>query len=644
MPATIVRRALARTAMVVVCAVLAACVASPDVETAAIASELAGAKTIAFQDGVAPTNAYAGTRDTFLTESDPLRNDGTSSALRADGDAPTNTGKDLVALLRWDVSSIPSSATVRAAAITINVTNKSGGTYALYEAKRAWVETQASWNAAASGAAWEIPGAKGPSDRGTTVLGSIAASASGTYTVTLNAAGVAVVQKWVATPSANAGLVVAGSSADQLAWSSREATSSTQRPKLSVGFDPPADAGSMLDASTTPTAATTYYVDDVAGSDAASGTSPATAWRSLAKASAAPLAPGDRLLFRRGGAWTGTLTVSRSGTASAPIVVGAYGDGELPIVKQGSSCVKITGSYVAVEAIHADDCTWAGFEISGSHDEVRDAMATHNVAGVEIESGATSNRVLRNAIVDNAKMSVLTPGGDDDSGAFGILLHGDSNEIAWNRISGCDAFSYDYGRDGAAIEVYGGRGNVIHHNVAEQNDAFTELGSSRSADNTYAYNVVRSTLANSVFLVTRGAASSFGPVANTRAYDNTVYLTGSSSQGFVCHAGCSASILVMRNNVIQAAWKVGYADAPFDEDYDLFFQGQIQFTRGAHTLVADPRFVSPSTGDFHLLATSPAIDSGASGLGWSTDLDGNPVPREGNGDGVTGVDRGAYER
>jgi hypothetical protein len=241
-------------------------------------------------------------------------------------------------------------------------------------------------------------------------------------------------------------------------------------------------------------------------------------------------------------------------------------------------------------------------------------------------------------------MSVLTPGGDDDSGAFGILLHGDRNEIAFNRISGHDAFSYDYGRDGGAVEIYGGQNNHIHHNVAEQNDAFTELGDARSANNTFAYNLVRSTLTSSTFLVTRGAASSFGPVLGTRAYNNTVYLTGASSQGFVCHAGCSASILVMRNNVIQAVAKVGYADAAFDEDYDLFFGGQLQFTRGAHSLVADPRFASPSTGDFHLLSTSPAIDSGLAGLAYSVDLDGRAVPLDGNGDGTAVVDRGAYER
>src|SRR5689334_3513936 len=43
-----------------------------------------------------------------------------------------------------------------------------------------------------------------------------------------------------------------------------------------------------------------YYVDCTGGNDANSGTSESAAWKSLAKARAAVLLPGDRLLFRRG--------------------------------------------------------------------------------------------------------------------------------------------------------------------------------------------------------------------------------------------------------------------------------------------------------------------------------------------------------
>jgi hypothetical protein len=222
------------------------------------------------------------------------------------------------------------------------------------------------------------------------------------------------------------------------------------------------------------------------------------------------------------------------------------------------------------------------------------------------------------------------------------LLQGDKTEVGYNTITGSDAFSYDYGRDGAAVEVYGATFSNIHHNLAKQNDAFTELGKSTSSDNTYAYNVVISSLETSIFVVTRGSGSSYGPVTRTTLYNNSVYLTGAKSQGFVCSSGCSSTILRMRNNIIQAVWKVGYADNKFDEDCNLYFGGITQFSMGANTRVADPRFANPGGGDLRLTASSPAIDAGVD-VGYSEDMAGTGVPRDGNGDGNAKPDMGAYE-
>src|ERR687892_703696 len=62
-----------------------------------------------------------------------------------------------------------------------------------------------------------------------------------------------------------------------------------------------------------------YYVDAVNGRDTAAGTSPATAWKTLSKASAARLDPGDRLLLSRGSTWRGQqLRIGRSGPPPPP--------------------------------------------------------------------------------------------------------------------------------------------------------------------------------------------------------------------------------------------------------------------------------------------------------------------------------------
>ena len=239
-------------------------------------------------------------------------------------------------------------------------------------------------------------------------------------------------------------------------------------------------------------------------------------------------------------------------------------------------------------------------------------------------------------------MSVLTRRSGGDSGAFGVLIHGDYTEVAYNTISGSHAFSYDFGRDGAAVEIYGGQNNDIHHNLAIDNHAFTELGNSRSANNTFAYNVVRSSLSTSTFLVTRGADSRYGPVMTTQVFNNTVYMTGDLSQGFVCHAGCEHDILMMRNNVIQAVAKAGFADGRVDEDYNVYYGGQRQFMLGRHSVVADPVFADPVAGDLNLQSTSPAIDAGIE-LGYANDIEGQTVPLDGRCDGTVSPDIGAYE-
>ena len=80
-------------------------------------------------------------------------------------------------------------------------------------------------------------------------------------------------------------------------------------------------------------AATDYYVK-TGGNDLNSGTSDATAWATIDKVNSAfsMMKPGDRILFRRGDTFFGTVKIGKSGVSGSPITFTSYGTGEKPII------------------------------------------------------------------------------------------------------------------------------------------------------------------------------------------------------------------------------------------------------------------------------------------------------------------------
>ena len=75
-----------------------------------------------------------------------------------------------------------------------------------------------------------------------------------------------------------------------------------------------------------------YYVACDSGSDTNSGTSPATAWKTLDKVNSTTFHSGDRILFKSGCSWTGQLWPKGSGAADRPIVIDKYGGDVLPAI------------------------------------------------------------------------------------------------------------------------------------------------------------------------------------------------------------------------------------------------------------------------------------------------------------------------
>ena len=79
--------------------------------------------------------------------------------------------------------------------------------------------------------------------------------------------------------------------------------------------------------------ATNFYVSS-SGSDASNGTSESSPWKTIAKVNAAfaTFKPGDRILFRRGDTFHGTVKTAASGVSGKPILIGAYGSGSKPVI------------------------------------------------------------------------------------------------------------------------------------------------------------------------------------------------------------------------------------------------------------------------------------------------------------------------
>lgn len=194
--------------------------------------------TVSFQQQVSPTTSYSGTTDTWLNTSSKNQNNGTAATVNVRGNAAN------YALLRWNTSTIPANAVVLSAEIVLNVTDGSSAAYSIYELKRTWNETQATWNIAQTGTNWQTAGALGANDRATTVLATTP-SGTGSKTIALNTAGVATVQKWINNSANNFGVTFQGTSSmtDLFRFSSRSTTTKTQRPKLTVRYIIPPASG-----------------------------------------------------------------------------------------------------------------------------------------------------------------------------------------------------------------------------------------------------------------------------------------------------------------------------------------------------------------------------------------------------------------
>lgn len=161
------------------------------------------------------------------------------------------------------------------------------------------------------------------------------------------------------------------------------------------------------------TVGTTYYVSASTGSDANSGNTSSSPWRSLAKVDATTFQPGDTILFADGDAWSGQLWPKGSGVSGSPIKIGDYGSGATPKIVGGGTVgdavrlwnqqyweirdLDVSNAAPATGTPGANLGDFRGIHIGGDDSQphnhfVIDSVYVHDVTGVvNWIGGSTSN-------------------------------------------------------------------------------------------------------------------------------------------------------------------------------------------------------------------------------------------------------------
>jgi hypothetical protein len=115
-----------------------------------------------------------------------------------------------------------------------------------------------------------------------------------------------------------------------------------------------------VDLIVTSSSGTTYYVDAISGNDANNGISMKAPWQTLGRVSSARFSPGDQILLKRGAVWREDLTVPSSGSASDPIIIGAYGTGDYPTISGADLVTSWSG---AGGLVYDAESSWTPYHV-----------------------------------------------------------------------------------------------------------------------------------------------------------------------------------------------------------------------------------------------------------------------------------------
>jgi len=199
-----------------------------------------------------------------------------------------------------------------------------------------------------------------------------------------------------------------------------------------------------------------HYLDCSGGSDSADSLMPQTAWRTVTRASSFTYQPGDSLLLKRGTRCDGMLWPKGSGSENAPIRLGAYGRGALPIIVGGSESAGVrlnNQEYWEIDNLEVIGGSPYGIHISGTVPVMRHFRITnvvvHDVAGTPLTK--------------DSGLVVIAPDQGARSRFDDVIVDGvtafQTSEWAGIIVNGAGFDSFDGQERGDHIEI---RNSMVH--------------------------------------------------------------------------------------------------------------------------------------------------------------------------------------
>jgi hypothetical protein len=346
-------------------------------------------------------------------------------------------------------------------------------------------------------------------------------------------------------------------------------------------------------ASTMAAQAATYYVATT-GSDSNSGTE-ASPWRTVKNAVDTMLA-GDTTFVRGGTYNEGYIWFKRSGTEASPIRLLNY-PGESPKIQWSDMTVATNRIELLASpggiTTPVSDIVIEGFEITGGQNGIKLNAALrvtirknyihhngHGIIGNGFHVLITQNRIYHNGNFANCASNPASC--NDDHGMYltGTFFTITNNLIYDNLAYGIQTAGYPFVSGQFPSADYANFKNAV------------------IANNTIAYQNHRSAI------VLWQAGTSDNTIENNIMYENA-QLAGASSNGIDCESPGNNN--VVKKNLFYATAPGGTAATAACSGSNITVSGSITtgplFVNGPATIPASP--------DFHLQATSPAIDIGA---------------------------------